>query len=108
MPAAHRTGLPGSEDCRLEVAQDPPLGPHPCGPPLAGAGDGQLSPRRGVETTPPKLGVKGAPKKDFSIGLLGPGHAPDLGAGQAESAGQLGPRDIQPRAGGNGKYPLAE
>ena len=51
LPQLDRTGLPGPEDCKLEVAQDPPPGPGPRGSPLAGAGDGHLA-GRGLRHAP--------------------------------------------------------
>ena len=51
LPQLDRTGLPGPEDGRLEVAQDPPPGSHACGPPLAGVGDGHLA-GRGLRHAP--------------------------------------------------------
>ena len=55
LPQLDRTGLPGPQNGRLEVAQDPPPGPHPKGarrgPPLAGAGDCHLA-GRGLRHAP--------------------------------------------------------
>ncbi len=102
LPQLDRTGLPGSEDCRLEVAQDPPLGPGrplgACGPPLAGAGDGHLA-GRGLRYAP--RGRGGPPP-----GARAPASAPrrvDCGP-----AGCVAPASPQPLAAGRGAAaPLA-
>ncbi len=85
-------GVPGPEDCRLEVAQDPPLGPHPGGPPLAGAGDCHLA-GRGLRYAP--RGRGGPPP-----GARAPAPAPrrvDCGP-----AGGAAPASPQPVAAGRG------
>ena len=51
----YHTRVPGPENRRPKVAQDPPAGPHAGGPPLAGAGDGRLA-GRGLRHAPRESG----------------------------------------------------